>query len=85
MEYRFCGPAWRAGTATLVLANDFAAHGIVAALFVFFMSFGLNQWLEYRQMGPWKSYAYGEKAYLVLSLGAKSVLAWQVFGPFLAG
>ncbi len=60
-------------------------YGIVVAEFVFFFSFGLNQWLQYRRIGPWKSYLYGEKTYLVLSLVAKSVLAWQIFGGSLAG
>jgi hypothetical protein len=55
-------------------------YGIVIAEFVFFFSFGLNQWLQYRQVGPWSDYVHGEKAYLVLSLGAKSVLAWQIYG-----
>ena len=60
-------------------------YGIFVAQLVFFSSFGLNQWLQYRGIGPWSDYAYGEKAYLVLSLGAKSVLAWQIFGGSLAG
>ena len=60
-------------------------YGILVSLFVFFSSFALNQWLQYREVGPWRSYAYGEKAYLVLSLGAKSALAWQIFGGSLAG
>lgn len=60
-------------------------YGIVVSLFVFFMSFGLNQWLQYKGIGPWRSYAFGEKAYLVLSLVAKSLLAWQIFGGSLAG
>ena len=60
-------------------------YGIVVAQFVFFFSFGLNQWLQYRTVGPWASYAFGEKTYLVLSLVAKSVLAWQIFGGSLAG
>ncbi len=60
-------------------------YGIVASLFVFFMSFALNQWLQYRRIGRWADYAYGEKAYLVLSLVAKSALAWQIFGGSLAG
>lgn len=59
-------------------------YGIVVAQFVFFFSFGLNQWLQYRQIGRWADYAYGEKAYLVLSLVAKSVLAWQIFAGSLA-
>ncbi len=58
--------------------------GIFASLFVFFMSFALNQWLQYRRVGPWASYAFGEKTYLVLSLAAKSALAWQIFSGSLA-
>ncbi len=59
--------------------------GIVVSLLVFFSSFAVNQWLQYREVGPWADYAYGEKAYLVLSLVAKSALAWQIFGGSLAG
>lgn len=58
--------------------------GIFVSLFVFFWGFGLNQWLQYRRRGRWRSYAYGEKAYLVLSLVAKSALAWQIFAGSLA-
>ncbi len=59
-------------------------YGIVIAELVFFFSFGLNQWLQYRGIGRWRDYAFGEKAYLVLSLAAKSVLAWQIYGGSLA-
>jgi hypothetical protein len=55
-------------------------YGIVIAQVVFFFSFGLNQWLQYRGIGRWRDYAFGEKSYLVLSLAAKSVLAWQIYG-----
>lgn len=60
-------------------------YGIFISLFVFFMSFALNQYLQYREVGPWRRYAFGEKVYLVLSLGAKSALAWQIFAGSLAG
>ena len=59
-------------------------YGIFIAQAIFFFSFGLNQWLQYRGIGRWADYAFGEKTYLVLSLGAKSVLAWQIFGVSLA-
>ena len=59
-------------------------YGIVIAELVFFFSFGLNQWLQYRGIGRWRNYAYGEKTYLVLSLAAKSLLAWQIYGGSLA-
>lgn len=59
--------------------------GIFVSLLVFFSTFAVNQWLQYREIGPWRSYAFGEKFYLVLSLVAKSALAWQIFGGSLAG
>jgi len=58
--------------------------GIVVAEQIFFFSFGLNQWLQYRKVGKWADYLYGEKVYLVLSLAAKSFLAWQIYGGSLA-
>lgn len=60
-------------------------YGIIFSLFAFFNVFALNQWLQYRARGRWRSYLYGERAYIVLSLAAKSALAWQVFGGTLAG
>ncbi|CAA9404094.1 heliorhodopsin HeR [uncultured Nocardioides sp.] len=78
---------WAAITLNIVGAETIPGfvYGIFFSLFVFFMSFALNQYLQYREVGPWRSYAFGEKAYLVLSLGAKSALAWQVFAGSLAG
>jgi hypothetical protein len=59
-------------------------YGIFFSLFAFFMVFALNMVLQYRKIGPWRDYLYGEKAYIVLSLTAKALLAWQVFFPVLA-
>ncbi|MFM8531361.1 MAG: heliorhodopsin HeR [Ilumatobacteraceae bacterium] len=58
--------------------------GIVVAEQIFFFSFALNQWLQYRRVGRWADYLFGEKTYLVLSLAAKSFLAWQIYGGSLA-
>lgn len=60
-------------------------YGIIASLFVLFNIFALNQWLQYRAKGRWADYLFGEKGYIVLSLTAKSALAWQIFGGTLAG
>jgi len=46
--------------------------------------FALNQWLQYRRVGRWGDYLFGEYVYVALSLVAKSALAWQVFGGTLA-
>lgn len=60
-------------------------YGIIVSLFIFFNIFALNQWLQYKQLGRWSDYLVGERAYITLSLVAKSALAWQVFGGTLAG
>lgn len=58
---------------------------IYISLFLFFNSFAVNMVLQYRQVGPWKNYLFGESIYILLSLVAKSALAWQVFAGTLAG
>jgi len=60
-------------------------YGIIISLFLFFNVFALNQWLQYKQVGRWRDYLVGERAYITLSLVAKTALAWQVFGGTLAG
>lgn len=59
-------------------APDFV-YWIFFSIFVFFNIFAINQVLQYKKVGKWADYLYGERAYIVLSLVAKSLLAWQVF------
>ncbi len=54
-------------------------YAILISIFVFFNIFALNMWLQYKGIGPWKHYLFGEYTYIVLSLVAKSVLAWQIW------
>lgn len=60
-------------------------YGIMASLFVFFNCFGVNMILQYKRVGPWRDYLFGEKVYIILSLTAKALLAWQLFFPTLIG
>jgi len=60
-------------------------YGIIASLFVFFNVFAVNMVLQYRKIGPWRDYLFGERMYILLSLFAKSALAWQVFSGTLRG
>jgi hypothetical protein len=46
---------------------------------VLFMSFAVNQVLQYKGVGKWKDYLYGERIYIVLSFVAKTFLVWLVF------
>jgi hypothetical protein len=52
---------------------------IFITIAVFFNLFAINMFLQYKRIGKWKDYLYGERMYIVLSLVAKSALAWQVF------
>jgi hypothetical protein len=58
-------------------------YGIIASLFVFFNCFAVNMVLQYKKVGPWRDYLFGEKVYIILSLTAKALLAWQVFANVL--
>jgi hypothetical protein len=52
---------------------------IFISIAIFFNLFAVNMVLQYKKVGRWRDYLYGEKMYVVLSLVAKSLLAWQVF------
>ena len=43
----------------------------------------INIVLQYRKVGKWSDYLYGERAYILLNLFAKTALAWQVFAETL--
>lgn len=58
---------------------------VVFSLFAVFNIFALNMFLQYKKIGPWKSYVFGEKFYILLSLFAKTLLAWQVWSGTLRG
>ncbi len=57
---------------------DFVIY-IYLSIFVFFNLFAVNMVLQYRETWRWREYLFGEKMYILLSLVAKSALAWQVY------
>jgi len=54
-------------------------YWIFFSIFLFFNVFAINMVLQYKKVGRWRDYLYGERVYIILSLVAKSLLAWQVF------
>ena len=80
------GVPWIAIAAQLVISatEGSGAPGFVFAIFVtlllLFNSFTVKMWLQYRGRGRWAEPAFAERVYLMLSLIAKSALAWQVYG-----
>lgn len=57
---------------------DFVYY-IYISLAVFFNCFAINMVLQYKKVWKWRNYLFGETIYIILSLVAKSLLAWQVF------
>ncbi|MEX2486627.1 MAG: heliorhodopsin HeR [Nitriliruptoraceae bacterium] len=58
-------------------------YAITVVQFVLFWSFGANMWLQYRKKGPWRDYLFAEYAFIILSLAAKTLLAWLVYANVL--
>ena len=52
---------------------------ILGGYFLFFNTFPINMFLQYKGVGKWKEYIFGERMYIYLSLISKSLLAWLVF------
>ena len=80
---------WLAITAQIAFSIDRGdgppafVYVIFFSLFALFNSFAVNQWLQYAKAGRWRDYLVGEWGYLMLSLTAKSLLAWLVFANVL--
>lgn len=52
---------------------------IYGSMLLLFSSFAVNMYLQYVRKGKWANYLYGERGYMILSLVAKTALAWQIF------
>lgn len=55
-------------------------YGVLVGYFIFFNTFPINMILQYKRIGPWKDYIFGELGYIILSLASKTLLGWLVFG-----
>ncbi|MCW4016123.1 MAG: heliorhodopsin HeR [Candidatus Bathyarchaeota archaeon] len=52
---------------------------ILFIYFFLFNIFAINMVLQYKGVGRWKDYLYGERFYIILSFVAKTILSWLVF------
>ena len=52
---------------------------ILFIYFFVFNIFAINMVLQYKGVGRWKDYMYGERFYIILSFVAKTILSWLVF------
>lgn len=54
-------------------------YWVFGSLFVLLAAVPVNMFLQYRKVGKWADYLYGERVYMILSFIAKTALAWQIF------
>jgi hypothetical protein len=52
---------------------------LIVVLLIFWCSFPINMILQYKKVGKWRNYLYGERGYVILSLISKSALAWIIW------
>lgn len=55
-------------------------YAILIVISLLDSSFALNMYLQQKEIGRWRSYVFGEVAFVVLSLTSKHLLAWLNFG-----
>ncbi len=72
-----------------IIASDNSVPKFVYLIFVIylvlFMSFAVNMVLQYKGVGRWKDYLYGERAYIILSFVAKTLPSMaRIRGPIQA-
>jgi hypothetical protein len=69
-------------TGAVISSQNNVPNFVYVILFVYlilFMSFAVNQLLQYKGVEKWKDYLYGERTYIMLSFVAKTLLVWLVF------
>jgi hypothetical protein len=54
-------------------------YWIYGSLFLLFAAFAVNMYFQYKKLGHWSTYLYGERVYIILGFVAKTALAWQIF------
>jgi hypothetical protein len=54
-------------------------YWIYGSLLILSASFAINMYFQYKKLGHWSTYLYGERVYIILGFIAKTALAWQIF------
>lgn len=70
-----------------VYANGVATYvyWVIISLLLLFASLIINRGFQYKKLGHWENYLFGEQMYLVLIFVAQTALAWQIFFGTLRG
>ena len=56
---------------------------LYGSLGVIFLALATNFYLQHARRGKWADYLYGERIFMIISLLAKTAVAWQIFAGLL--
>jgi hypothetical protein len=68
---------WAAGAYSSAGISSFILV-LISSAFVLFAGFAVTMYLQYRKIGKWADYLYGERVYMILAFVAKTALVWQI-------
>lgn len=54
-------------------------YWIVISMLLLFASLIINRGFQYKKLGHWENYLFGERMYIILMFIAQTALAWQLF------
>lgn len=54
-------------------------YWVFGTMLILFAAFPVNTYLIFHKSGRWKDYLFGERMFMILSLVAKTALAWIIF------
>ncbi len=76
--YLWGAHAFDGGVATYV-------YWVIISMILLFASLVINRGFQYKKLGHWENYLFGERMYIVLMFIAATALAWQLFFGTLRG
>jgi len=54
-------------------------YWLYASTFVLFAALFVNLYLQMKKIGHWENYYFSERAFILLGVGIKTAVAWQIF------
>ena len=54
-------------------------YWLVISMLLLFASLIINRGFQYKKLGHWENYLFGERMYMILIFVAQTALAWQIF------
>jgi len=58
-------------------------YWLYGSMAIIFIALATNFYLQHKARGKWANYLYGERVFMIISVVAKTAMAWQIFAGLL--